>query len=277
MGPASLFKKEGLLPEELYDHFAVYFVDLFESTKDGESVDYSSLTLNHFVEAIEEIRKQLDLEKMVLFGHSSNGVLALEYANQHPERVFFNILVGTMPIWGNYRKTLMSVFFKGNASEKRKEIDDASQSILQNSEVSPESSSMQKFVRQYKSRKAHFFSDDNLIQSQPAIDELWNGIHLDEDLVKRYFEVIADYDFRLTKDNNTPAFIALGLYDASCPLYAWTDDIKSWFARKNQSIVYDSLLKVHIFESDHYPMSPVFKDAKPSLFMEKLQKFMDIF
>lgn len=140
VGPASLFKKEGLLPEELFEHFTVYFADIFQSNMENPPIDYSSLTLNHFVDAIEQIRKQLDLEKMVLFGHSSNGVLAIEYARQHADRVLFNILVGTMPIWGNYRKTLMSDFFEVNASEKRKEIDQASQSIIQNSELPPESS-----------------------------------------------------------------------------------------------------------------------------------------
>ncbi len=270
VGPASLFKKDGLLPKELYEYFSVYFVDLFESAKTSSTADYSTLTLDDFVEAIEQIRAQLKIKKMVLFAHSANGVLAIEYANKYVERVLFNILVGTMPIWGDYRKKLGMNFFQANASDTRKKINDYNQSAIPSDKpFSP----TEKFVTLYKARKAEFFDDNNLVNSPSAIDSLWDDIALDIDLVNRYFAVIADYDLRLRKYNSVPIFIALGLYDASCPFYAWTDDIKEWFS-KRQHLPFDRLIKLYIFESDHYPMSPAFSHAKPALFIEKLLEYM---
>jgi proline iminopeptidase len=267
VGPASLFKKNGLLPKELYEHFTVYFVDLFLADS-ASSTDYSKLTLASFVEVIEQIRIQLKIEKMVLFAHSANGILAIEYANKYSERVYFNILVGTMPIWGNYRKNLTRNFFRGNASEIRKKIND-NQKITQNSE---HSSPSETFKAQYKDRKALFFEDDNLIHSSPAIDNLWDNVTLDSDLVNRYFAVIADYDLRLSDYKPIPTFIALGIYDASCPFYAWTEDIKEWFTKKH--LPFEDVIKLYIFDSDHYLMSPAFYNAKPVLFIEKLLEYL---
>jgi proline iminopeptidase len=271
VGPASLFKRNGLLPKELYEHFTVYFVDLFAAAETPPLTDYGKLTLADFVNALEQIRSQLKIEKMVLFAHSANGVLAIEYANSYCERVLLNVLVGTMPIWGDYRKDLVMNFFQGNASEIRKKINDNNQEIIH---LSEHSSPAEKFIAQYKARKAQFFEDNNLVNSLSAIDNLWDNITLDIELVNRYFTVIADYDLRLREYNPIPTFIALGLHDASCPFYAWTDDIKEWFAKK-QTIPFEGLVKLYIFDSDHYLMSPVFNHAKPALFIEKLLECLD--
>ncbi|MBA2655471.1 MAG: hypothetical protein H0U70_00610 [Tatlockia sp.] len=273
VGPASLFKKKGLLPQELYEHFSVHFVDFFEAVETPSLIDYSKLTLDDFVNGIEQIRIQLKIDKMALFAHSANGVLALEYANKYTERVFFNILIGTMPIWGNFRKNLTMDFFQLNASKKRKNIDEISQSISPSTEIS----GSEKFIAQYKARKAQFFGEDNLINSTSEIDHLWDDVKLDMDLVNRYFTVIADYDLRSDQYNSIPTFVALGLYDASCPFYAWTDDFKKWVSTRKQPVPFEEIIKLYIFDSDHYPMSPLFNQNKSTVFVEKLLEYKESF
>jgi len=274
VGPASLFKKNGLLPEDLYQHFSVYFVDFFEAVE-GSSLNYNALTLDDFIDAIEQIRQQLDLPRIALLAHSSNGVLAMEYANKHNEHVIFNVLIGTMPIWGDSRKKINASFFQFNASEKRKTIERNNAMI--SSAPGFFSSPAEKFIEQYKARKAQFFGDDNLIHSLSDIDHLWDEIALDMELVNQYFSVIANYDMRVSQYKPIPTFIGLGLYDASCPFYVWTDEIKEWFLEKNQLELYDEYIKLYIFDSDHYPMSPVFHQAKPALFVDKLVEYMQPF
>jgi proline iminopeptidase len=49
---------------------------------------------------VEELREHLGLERMLLFGHSHGGVVAMEYAATHPDRVERLILASTLPRHG---------------------------------------------------------------------------------------------------------------------------------------------------------------------------------
>ena len=56
-------------------------------------------TMNRAVAAIEELRRQLDLDKITLLGHSYGGFLAQLYAVRYPNRVARLILVDTTATW----------------------------------------------------------------------------------------------------------------------------------------------------------------------------------
>lgn len=270
VGPASLFKKPAMLPDELYEHFQVYFVDIFAaSTK--KTKDYSQVMLEDFIDAIETIRKALIIDKLILFAHSSNGVLALEYAHKYPSKVIFNILIGTMPIWGEYRKKCTSAFFSDNASVAKKELEKNDQVAF--SKLTIFRSEMEKFTTQYKFRKAYYFSDENLKENSTKIEQLWDGIDLDMELVERYFFLIQSYDIRKTY-RPVPTFLALGMYDSSCPEYAWIDDFKAWLSKNKKTNLFDTFIKYYIFDSDHYLMSPQFKSSKPKLLVDMLLEEM---
>ncbi|MDP2480036.1 MAG: alpha/beta fold hydrolase [Candidatus Palauibacterales bacterium] len=85
------------------DHELVFYDQRLSGRSDG-TVDSSSLTLENFVEDIEALRKGLGLVKIDLLAHSWGGLLAMEYALEHPSSLRSLVLVSPMPpssaLWG---------------------------------------------------------------------------------------------------------------------------------------------------------------------------------
>lgn len=78
-----------------------------------------------FIEAIEEWRQQMQLDKFILMGHSLGGFLAASYAHRYPDRVRHLVLVDpwgfmerppeserrlTVPVWVRVIATMMTPF-----------------------------------------------------------------------------------------------------------------------------------------------------------------------
>ena len=75
----------------------VYRIILFDQRGCGRSKPHCCLennTTNKLVEDMETIRKQLNIDKWVLFGGSWGSTLSLVYAQTHPERILTLILRG---------------------------------------------------------------------------------------------------------------------------------------------------------------------------------------
>jgi len=56
---------------------------------------------------VEELRRHLGLEQLLLLGHSHGGVVAMEYAATHPDRVERLILASTLPRHGPEQAAVM--------------------------------------------------------------------------------------------------------------------------------------------------------------------------
>lgn len=78
------------------DHELVFYDQRLSGRSDG-SVDSASVTLASFVADLEGIRRQLGLGRIHLLGHSWGGLLAMEYALAHPDRLRSLVLVSPMP------------------------------------------------------------------------------------------------------------------------------------------------------------------------------------
>jgi len=78
------------------DHELVYYDQRLSGRSDGV-VDSASVTLGNFVEDIEALRTSLGLGKIDLLAHSWGGLLAMEYALEHPSSVRSLVLVSPMP------------------------------------------------------------------------------------------------------------------------------------------------------------------------------------
>ena len=83
--------------EKLADAFELIFFDQRGCGKSTLHVDTASMTLDALVEDIDKVRDAYNLNTMNLMGHSWGGLLAMEYAIRHPDRLNSLILVNSTP------------------------------------------------------------------------------------------------------------------------------------------------------------------------------------
>ena len=93
-----------------------YRIILFDQRGCGKSKPHTCLQDNttwHLIEDIESIRKELDIEKWLVFGGSWGSTLALAYAQSHPNRVTELVLRGIFML----REKELQWFYQYGASE----------------------------------------------------------------------------------------------------------------------------------------------------------------
>jgi proline iminopeptidase len=93
------FDYEYLLPEldVLARRFRVIYYDQRGRGRSAEGVRPGDVTLDSEIDDLERVRRHFGLESMAVLGHSWGGVLAMEYASLHPERLTHLILMNTAP------------------------------------------------------------------------------------------------------------------------------------------------------------------------------------
>lgn len=86
-----------LLPwmTRLADRFRLIVYDHRGTGRSTRGTEEEALTRQLFVEDVERVRERLDLGRVHLVGHSWGGLLAIEYALAHPERLRSLVLIGT--------------------------------------------------------------------------------------------------------------------------------------------------------------------------------------
>jgi proline iminopeptidase len=93
------FNHEYLLPEmdRLSDSFRLIYYDQRGRGKSGGKVRPEEVSIELEIEDLEGVRKHFGLESTAVLGHSWGGLLAMEYAIRHPERVSQLILMNSGP------------------------------------------------------------------------------------------------------------------------------------------------------------------------------------
>ncbi len=97
-GPS--FDHNYLLPDmdRLADVFRLIYYDQRGRGKSAWNIQPAAVSLRSEMDDLEALRTHLRLEQAALLGHSWGGLLALEYALRHPERVSQLILLNTAPV-----------------------------------------------------------------------------------------------------------------------------------------------------------------------------------
>jgi proline iminopeptidase len=97
-GPS--FDHNYLLPDmdRLADLFRLIYYDQRGRGKSPWKIQPAPVSLESEMDDLEALRAALQLEQAVLLGHSWGGLLAMEYALRHPERISHLILLNTCPV-----------------------------------------------------------------------------------------------------------------------------------------------------------------------------------
>jgi proline iminopeptidase len=100
------------LPEldRLADSFRLLYYDQRGRGRSAEGVRPEDVTLRSELDDLDRVRSHFGLASAAVLGHSWGGVLAMEYAVRHPERVSRLILMDTGPAsaddWRRFREEL---------------------------------------------------------------------------------------------------------------------------------------------------------------------------
>jgi proline-specific peptidase len=79
--------------------------------------DPRAFAIDDYVSDLEELRADLGLERMLLFGHSHGGIVAAAYAARHPERVERLVLANTAARFSAAQTTAMEEAMEAKAGE----------------------------------------------------------------------------------------------------------------------------------------------------------------
>lgn len=197
-----------------------------------------TLGIEGVVADIADARQFLGLDRFVLIGHSVNGLIALAYARQYPERVTHVIAIGAPPEYTSRFTASIEPFWDSQASAGRKAAHEQNRRGLSQDSLAKLTPS-DAFVTSYVANTARYWADSSYDGRW-----LWEGIELNMARVGELFDLERPFSFSGdTGRVDTPVFIALGRLDFAVPYTGW-DGFRGPFPD----------LTVHIFDrSGHTP------------------------
>ena len=113
------------LPEldRLADSFRLVYYDQRGRGRSAAGVRPEDVTLRSEVEDLDRVRSRFGLESIAVLGHSWGGVVAMEYAIRHPDRVSQLILLDTAPASAGDWRRLRESFAERRPAEDQAEMD----------------------------------------------------------------------------------------------------------------------------------------------------------
>jgi proline iminopeptidase len=84
----------------LWERFTLVLLNPRGTGGSGRPADPRAYQIEDYVADVEELRQHLELEKILLLGHSHGGVVAQLYAAQHPDKVERLVLASTLARFG---------------------------------------------------------------------------------------------------------------------------------------------------------------------------------
>jgi proline iminopeptidase len=199
------------MPRALDEHLTMAFVDVRGS---GLSTgDPASLGFDVLADDLEAIRRTLGVARVIVLGHSINGMLAIEYARRHPETVSHAIVVGTPPKGDMAALIAQSTaYFQAHASDERKQL------LQENLAKLPPGTPPGQAV--FAQTPMRFFD--------PRFDapSLFNGANPRPEILMHLMSTLGPtWDATAGATLRTPLLIAHGRHDYTVPHVLWDDVI----------------------------------------------------
>ena len=216
--PCIAFTGSENIDKNLYPATLLEHINLIHANPDNIPEDIiDSLTIHDVIDDIEEVRKQVGLDKIAIMGHSVFGTLPLEYALKYPENVLFTITTGSLPAFNEESEKATEDYWESFASAERKAI--YTQRIDSLLATDFESlSPPEQFAKYYIAAAPRYFYN-------PRFDcsAMWNNVSVNVHFARRYIGVIAPGidNAEKYKTIDAPNLIISGKYDFVCPHHLW--------------------------------------------------------
>lgn len=208
------------LSENFYHHFNIYSTDLYWEHRKALEDPASNLTIRKIIDDIQVIVTQLQLDKYILCGHSTFGIIALEAA-KHDPRIAGVIMVGSPPNWNQHTWQTANQIFASSASNERKENDAKRRA---NYELVKKPNENECSINGYIRDTARYWKD--FTRSDQFLKQLWEGVEADNAMFNVFFDQLLPnhhYDAHLEKIQ-CPVLLVGGPYDYDCvPLQLWQE------------------------------------------------------
>ncbi|HEU4748595.1 MAG TPA: alpha/beta hydrolase, partial [Gemmatimonadaceae bacterium] len=172
-------------------------------------------TVDAAVEEFEAARRTLKMDRVVIVGHSVNGLMALAYALRYPEHVSHVIAIGAVPALGRDVNQRISEFWMSRASAGRKAADRRNRARLSPDSLAKLSPS-DAFIATYVRNAARYWADSTYDGSW-----LWQGVTVNMPRVSELFDPARGYTLRAAAPVMVPVLIALGRQDYAVPFTEW--------------------------------------------------------
>ncbi|MED1559927.1 alpha/beta hydrolase [Bacillus paramycoides] len=201
-------ERGNLLANPFTEHYTVYLINTRGAGHSVKAETESQLSMKEVVKDLEAIRTALGIEKWAFAGHSTGGMLALQYAIDSPQSLTKLIAGGTAASKA-YAGHPNSIYCSKNKHFQR---------IIEIMELLNNPNTVQEERRKlgYEWALMSYYSEDKL---QEAIKRPNSGRTVGGNL--DYFRKIEVKNFdlrRQLKSIHIPIYIYAGRYDAQCPV-----------------------------------------------------------
>lgn len=240
--------------QRLRNHLQMIFMDHRGFGKAIAAYDNASFELDRLIGDIEKLRDTLELNKIIIIGHSGHAYMALEYAKRYPEVVSHVILIAVGPDQSAMSHQAAQQYFEDSVCNDRKAWLETNLKVLPNELSKAPDLSFITFCKRLGPKSWYDYQFD----SSP----LWEGAMINQKMFDYVWgKVFAEIDITQGLENfNKPVFLALGKFDyLVAPFYAW-NPLRSKFKD----------LTIRLFEKSSH--TPQFEE--PEAFDKELTKWL---
>jgi proline iminopeptidase len=201
--------------DNLRHHMQLIFLDqrAFGRRMDPSEEAENAFALDSILDDIEALRIKLQLEKIVIMGHSIHAWMALAYAKKYPNAVSHTILIAASPFAGPKLYEAADQYFYESVCPERKAALAQSLTTLE-SELS--ANPAQAFITRMLRFGPMIWYDYKY-----NADWLWEDITLDP--TGAAFVWGSMFENLEIEPLNSPIFLALGRYDYWNPPHLWEE------------------------------------------------------
>jgi proline iminopeptidase len=206
-----------IFSQALRKHLRMVCVDHRIFAEPHDVTDRNEYTLDVILDDMELTRKELNLGKIIVIGHSGHAFMALEYAKKYPENVSHVVMIGIAPNLNAASQEAADRYWQELVcTERKNKLDENSRSLEKKLVgLAPD----QQFIQQYVATGPRAWFDfnfdatslwDDAQMNMPMFGYVWGEIFRDIDIIKELDKL------------DKPVFIGLGLYDfVVAPFYSW--------------------------------------------------------